>query len=210
MNNQIINSMSLEISDIWKRRFELFDSLSAQERPRNDVFKSVAYKSLSIKERYILSFNPLAFFGGFIYYLFKGMTEKAGVLFSATAIWCALLAGVEYLLGIRIPLVFYWVIPSLLSAQLANFDYYCKLTQGESLWPDMPRWIYLRYGVTQMVLAASLICGGVVTFVSNHQYSTADARHSMQAIRINCGLDKVYVMPNELDLFGKQALCRNF
>lgn len=210
MNNQTIDAMSLGVSDVWKRRFELFDTLGAQERGRSDVFKSSAYKNLSWKDRLLLSFNPLAFVGGFVYYLYKGMVGKAGLIFSVTMLWSALLLAVEYLLGVRFPHMCYWLPPSAMSAQLANFDYYRKLTQGESLWKGWHPSFYRRYGVTQMVLGSVGVFAAVLLFVSHFQYSTADARNSDQAIRIDCGLEKVYVMPNELDLFGKEALCRHF
>lgn len=211
MTTPSINGGDLKAT-AWERRFDLFDRLEANKKGRVEVLQSAAYKSLNWRERWLIGFNAYALFGGFFFYVMKGMHIKAGIMASMTLLWAALLSWLEYTLGVTFPLLCYWLPLSVIVSQWANFDYYRKVTIGESLWPG---WQSIRRAsrhkvVISLFIVAVLLLSGVRVFSHFYQHATAQAMSSEDAIAIECGINKVYVMPHELNLFGKDAICSNF
>ncbi|MGO1296984.1 MAG: hypothetical protein ACTMIA_06680 [Vibrio sp.] len=211
MTTPSINGGDLKATT-WERRFELFERLEANKKGRLEVLQSAAYRSLPRRERWLLSCNVSALFGGFFFYVSKGMNIKAGIIASMTLLWGALLSWLEYTLGVRFPLLCYWLPPSAITSQWANFDYYRKVTIGESLWSGWSsiRRAYRHKIVLSLLIVAVLLFGGVRGFSHFYQHATAGAMSSEDAIAIECGINKVYVMPHELNLFGEEAICSNF
>ncbi|SJL82589.1 DUF2628 domain-containing protein [Vibrio palustris] len=209
MTTPSINGENLKTT-VWERRFELFDRLEADKKGRQDVLQSATYKALLRRERWLLNFNIFALFGGFFFYLSKGMYTKAGVMATMTLLWGAFLSWIEYTLGVKLPVLCYWLPPGVVMSQWANYDYYRKMKNGEYLWLGWPAFAYRRVTIPSLLLVAALLLMGIKAFSHFYQHATAQAMVSEDPIAIECGFNKVYVTTQELDLFGKEALCSNF
>lgn len=209
MTNPVIDTDSLNISERWKTRFKLFDSLDAENQTREQILKSERFKSLDWKQRFAVNGNIWAFIGSFIYYFCKGMHQKGGVILALTFIWATLLTLVDFFSGFTLPDNLYWIVPSALCSMLANLDYYRKVKCNESMWHKMPAFFHIVRNVIVFAVIAFVIYVACWFFVANHQYATeAAAKNERHATRIRCGMNDVYVMPDELALLGKDMICQ--
>ncbi|HIF9518538.1 TPA: hypothetical protein ACX6SR_002980 [Photobacterium damselae] len=197
----------LELNKTWKRRFNLFEYLQADILNLDEILKSNKYKTLHRKDKVILKFNFFAFIGGFLYYYAKGMYYKGTIMLSASILWAALLTLIEFVGNITLPNTLYWMIPGYICSTFSNFDYYRKMLYGEVMWKSWPREFHYRKGCIASFLLSATIYTCTIGFISNHEFTTGSAMISNDVIKISCGIDKLYVLPSEIDLLGQKALC---
>ncbi|NRD72207.1 hypothetical protein HQQ94_02930 [Shewanella sp. VB17] len=58
--------------------------------------------------------------------------------------------------------------------------------------------------------AAVALYGASLSFIMMHTFSSDAATVSQNAVRVVCGVNHYFVMPDELELYGKEALCTQF
>ena len=121
-----INIESLDVKDVWKNRFKLFERIGWNEGMWKNYWN---FKQLSMNERFVMSFNWLAFLFGPFYYFAKGMWQKALMIIGA---WF-LLVLLFSILGYE-GMLFQFVIPAWCGA-MANYDYYQFKIRGNPVYP---------------------------------------------------------------------------
>lgn len=131
-------SEASNVSDAWRKKFDLFEELGADQKSIYKVMSSAGYKALGFRDKHKLSFNVLAFLFGPLYYFFKKMWAKGLILLAATWVVAALLTLAEAVIGATLPDICYWIPSAVICAQFANHDYYRHSTCGEKMWPGMP------------------------------------------------------------------------
>jgi hypothetical protein len=121
-----VNIESLDVKDVWKNRFKLFERIGWNEGMWKNYWN---FKQLSMNERFVMSFNWLAFLFGPFYYFAKGMWQKALMIIGA---WF-LLVLLFSILGYE-GMLFQFVIPAWCGA-MANYDYYQFKVRGNPVYP---------------------------------------------------------------------------
>ncbi|ANI28974.1 hypothetical protein PL78_03860 [Yersinia entomophaga] len=142
----------------WERKFLLMDKLGF----RDDKYSGdqTLAKQLAFGDRFTINFNAWALLFGSVYYFIKGMWQKgliimaAGILFSAFAIFL----GYERQA---------YLIPSVVTALMANVDFYRLSRFNEKIWPKFPA-IFGKIKFCLLVLVFSLVIG-VMTVVASER-----------------------------------------
>jgi len=119
----------LDVSESWKKKFEIFE--------RAGEFKNGSYenfKALSFMERRKIGFNFIAFIGQPFYYFFKRMWGKGWVLFGFSVLINAAITVVEIVAKIHVPNAVYQIIPAVMFAQMASYDFYRFKVYNETMW----------------------------------------------------------------------------
>ncbi len=119
----------LDVSESWKKKFEILE--------RAGEFKNGSYenfKALSFMERRKIGFNFIAFIGQPFYYFFKKMWGKGWVLFGLTVLINTVITVIEMIIKTPIPNVVYQIIPAVMFAQMANYDFYRFKVHNETMW----------------------------------------------------------------------------
>lgn len=111
-----------DISDSWKRKFDLIEKAGGPKLPN--------FKSLSFGERMQVGFSVLALFLGPIYYLVKGLWRQA-VAYSGIGFVLTVILAAARLDGLQ-QFVVYGIAG--LYAARANVSYYKKEVFGEISW----------------------------------------------------------------------------
>ncbi|GAA4649277.1 hypothetical protein GCM10023116_15510 [Kistimonas scapharcae] len=123
----------------WLEKFDLLSKIGADEKFIFSAVKSPAFKELSFKEKQKVTFNWLAFIFGPFYYFSKRMWLKGSIILGSIWIFSGIFSLIETVLGLSLPSVLLWVIPYVICAQLANYDYYKFITKNEVMWPKMSK-----------------------------------------------------------------------
>ncbi|KAA8997643.1 DUF2628 domain-containing protein [Affinibrenneria salicis] len=114
----------------WQTRFAFFDKHGA---PKTKEYKA-AFKKEKIPARFLIGFNILAFFFGFIYFFVLGLWRKNLSLLAAT-VGIGFLAGIlELITGHKVSPVALNMVCALMWATTANYAYYLKETQNSKSW----------------------------------------------------------------------------
>jgi hypothetical protein len=121
-----VNIESLDVKDVWKNRFKLFERIGWNEGMWKNYWN---FKQLSMNERFVTSFNWLAFLFGPFYYFAKGMWQKALMIIGAWLLFVLILSILGYE-GV----LFQFVIPAWCGA-MANYDYYQFKVRGNPVYP---------------------------------------------------------------------------
>ncbi|ATD72817.1 MULTISPECIES: DUF2628 domain-containing protein [Gordonia] len=111
----------------WHSRFAFFDAYG----PPADPPSREAMKHLPFGQRVRITFNPLAFFFGPIYFAVKGMWRKGLMLFGLTLVFNALL------LALNVPSSFDMAIAcgvGALYATTANYAWYLHVRNDNRSW----------------------------------------------------------------------------
>lgn len=119
----------LDVSESWKKKFEILE--------RAGEFKNGSYenfKSLGFMERRKIGFNFIAFIGQPFYYFFKKMWGKGWVLFGLSVLINAAITVVEIVAKIHVPNAVYQIVPAVMFAQMANYDFYRFKVHNETVW----------------------------------------------------------------------------
>jgi hypothetical protein len=119
----------LDVSESWKKKFEILE--------RAGEFKNGSYenfKSLGFMERRKIGFNFIAFIGQPFYYFFKKMWGKGWVLFGLSVLINAAITVVEIVAKIHVPNAVYQIVPAVMFAQMANYDFYRFKVHNETMW----------------------------------------------------------------------------
>jgi hypothetical protein len=127
----------LDVSDSWKAKFKLLESVGAADKFVYKATSSVEFKALSFRERQKISLNLLAFIFGPLYYFSKKMWRKGAVLFGGITLLNVILTLIEMGVGAEFPPVVYWVPSAVICAQLANYDYYKFVVHNEVMWKPL-------------------------------------------------------------------------
>jgi hypothetical protein len=127
---------SIEVSDSWKRRFELLEKAGAGDGLKAYLRR---YKALSYGERLKTGFNFWGLVFGPIYYFCKKMWQKGAFLLGAMWTLSAALTLVEIAIGKTLPAVIYYIPMAAVCASLANYDYYRLRVKQECLWGGLPK-----------------------------------------------------------------------
>lgn len=151
------NSNRPDVNDAWKEKFDIFQKIGADELTYNKALTSPEAKQLSFKERQKITWNTLAFVFGPLYYISKKLWAKGAVLYGAGLVLNSLLSLVEVFAGITLPLVVYWIPTAVLSAQLANYDYFRKIRHGENIWRGFPSFLSKPVGAIGFLVAALVL-----------------------------------------------------
>ena len=201
------NIDDLKISDKWKRRFKLFEKLNASQQSRDAFVKTDTFKQFTWRERYSVTSNLWAFLGGFIYYFIKGMHYKGAMILSLSMLWGMALGLIDFFSGITIPNTTYWIAPGVVCSMLASLDFYRKTLCGEKMWRSWPSYFHDKKSVITVTVASVVLNIASTAFIIDHQYSTEAAQNSDDAVRLVCGINNVYALQEEIDIFGEQMLC---
>jgi len=119
----------LDVSESWKKKFEILE--------RAGEFKNGSYenfKALSFMERRKIGFNFIAFIGQPFYYFFKKMWGKGWVLFGLTVLINTVITVIEMIIKTPIPNAVYQIVPAVMFAQMANYDFYRFKVYNETMW----------------------------------------------------------------------------
>ena len=122
----------LDVSDKWKERFRLIERAGPFARGKYQNFHQ-----LTTQERRKIGFNVLAFLFSGLYYLCKGMPQKALILFGGGWLFAAVITILEGIFGFQAPNSMFWIAPGAAASSLANRDYYQKMLFGERMWPTL-------------------------------------------------------------------------
>ncbi len=152
-------------SEAWKRKFDLLEKVGADKMFLYKAMGSTAYKQLGFKDKYRLTTNLAAFLFGPLYYCFKGMWIKGAVLLATGWVIAALFTGLESIIGLELPSIFYWLPSAVLCSQLSNYDYYRKVVHGETIWQGMPEALGKPVGAIAFLIVAIAILGAAVTWM---------------------------------------------
>ncbi|EGU32668.1 hypothetical protein VII00023_06497 [Vibrio ichthyoenteri ATCC 700023] len=201
------NIDELNVSDKWKRRFKLYAALNADTQGRDTFVKTQAFKQLTWRERYSLTSNLWAFFGGFIYYFIKGMHYKGAMVLTLTMLWGSTLSLIDFLTGMSVPSSTYWIAPGAACSMLASLDYYRKIQCGEIMWASWPNYFHKKSSVITLAIASIALNIGSVMFILDHEYYTDAVTDIKDAVQIKCGLNRIYALPSEVEILGEQGLC---
>lgn len=155
MNSGAVKEMD-NLSKAWKERLELFEKSEAGESIWAYI-KSDKFKQLESSEQRKLTLNYWGLLFGPFYYFFLGMWQK-GVLFLAAS-WAlvSILNGVEFILGVGLPSVFFWCVPAVLSALMVNHDYFQFKKAQKKIWNWVPSFISEPMGLVALPLATFLL-----------------------------------------------------
>ena len=163
---QGISIDQLEVSDAWKKKFELMEEAGIKQMPYFEMLKGDRFKALPLKSRHGIMFNFWALLFGVLYYFAKGMWKKGSVILSVSMLINAVLSFVAFTIGQELPSVLYWIFPAVFCAQFANRDYYALKTQGEAMWAGLPKFlgnpvVAVLFPVITFVLALSVVMAQV-------------------------------------------------
>ncbi|WDE03652.1 DUF2628 domain-containing protein [Thalassomonas viridans] len=150
------NKATYQVPATWQEKFALLEQIGAD---RQFLFKAMAtaeFKGLSFKQRQKITFNLPGFFFGPFYYFAKKMWHKGALLLVLTWLWCSLLFLAEVALNITLVSAAYWILPAVICAQLASYDYFRLITRGEKTWPGLPAILTAPAGVTASPVLAFL------------------------------------------------------
>ena len=149
-----------KLSDSWLKKFNLLAKIGADEQ---FIFKAMSgdkFKDLPFIDRQKITLNIFAFFFGPLYYFSKKMWHKGALLLAVTWLWACLLFLVELLADIALANIAYWIVPAVLCAQLANYDYFRFISQKEKVWQQLPAIFTGKAGViSSPLIAFSLLIG---------------------------------------------------
>ncbi|KID57055.1 hypothetical protein JF50_14445 [Pseudoalteromonas luteoviolacea] len=143
-----------QLSEKWLKRFKLLKKLGADSQSMFSIMKTPEFKGLSNSDRISVSLNFFVLFFGPLYYLFKKMWMKAGFMFASIWVFNGLLSIVEGLLGFTFPSVIFWVVPNVICAQIACYDYYKHITAEEKIWPQVPEFLKQPVGIISYLVAS--------------------------------------------------------
>lgn len=127
--NEAKSINELDVSESWKKKFEILE--------RAGEFKNGTYenfKSLSFTERLKIGFNFIAFIGQPFYYFFKKMWGKGWVLFGLIVLINAAITVVEIVAKIHISNAVYQSVSPVIFASMANYDFYRFKVHNETMW----------------------------------------------------------------------------
>jgi hypothetical protein len=202
-----MNIDDLDVSNKWKRRFNLLQKVGADELSHGMILKSDAYRSLTFRERISANSNFIAFFGSFFYYFFKRMHLKGFVILSFSLLWVAVLSCIEFFTGLGIPDVVFWCLSSSLCSQFANYDLYRKTFHNETLWRWVPKKLHNKSSILKFLALSVIVWGGVSYYIFTHSYSTNAAYDDLKAVRVPCGSFVMFATQEEIELYGKEVIC---
>lgn len=167
----IENNVKLNVSESWKKKFEIFKNIGADKQ---FIFKAMAtdeYKGLGFKEKQMIGTNGWALIFAAFYYFSKKMWAKGATILGASFIWAVLLTLVEIIWGTPFPS---WaniglsLVPGLVCSQLANYDYFRFVTQSEKMWNGFPRFMSKPLGALVFPLLALVLFIGIIMFVPDN------------------------------------------
>lgn len=207
MTEQPQNIDDLNISDKWKRRFKLYEKLNADTQGRDTFVKTDTFKQFTWREKYSITSNLWAFFGGFIYYFIKGMHYKGAMILTFTMLWAMALGLIDFFVGIQIPDSTYWIGPGALCSMQASLDYYRKVQCSEIMWRSWPSYFHKKSSVITCAIASVALNFGSVAFILDHEYYTDAVVDAKEAVQVKCGLNRIYALPSEVEILGEQGLC---
>ena len=127
----------LDVSDSWKAKFKLLNSVGADDKFVYKATSSDEFKALNFREKQKISFNLLAFIFGPFYYFTKKMWLKGAVLFGGITLLNVILTLIEMGVGTVFPPVVYFFPGAVICAQLANYDYYKFVLHNEVMWKKL-------------------------------------------------------------------------
>ena len=148
------NTPKYRVSEKWQQRFALLAKIGADEQFIFNAMAGTAFKDLPFKQRQKITFNLLAFFFGPLYYFAKKMWHKGALLLALTWLWSCLVFLAEIALGTELPGIAYWILPAVICAQLANYDYFRFIAQGEKVWTALPALLRAPPGIIASPLLA--------------------------------------------------------
>ena len=151
----------VNVSKAWKRKFSLLEKMGADKHFIFNAMASTEFKALGLWERNKITFNFWAFLFSSVYYFSKSMWAKGSFILGLTWGLATLLTLVEVITGVEIPLILYWFPPAIMSAQLANYDYYRKVIHGEKMWSGLPSIFAKPSWVIGFPLVSSVLLFGV-------------------------------------------------
>ena len=168
----------LDVSDKWKEKFEAMEKAGLSELGYLKMLQGDKFKGMSFKERHGIQFNNWALVFGVLFYFSKGMWSKGGLILASSWLLAAVLIGLESVIEMEIPAVFYWIAPAIFCAQFANRDYYMLKVKGETVWPSVPAF-FSRGAFVVCSLVLSLAAVALVSIPSNsssHTCSSSDVK----------------------------------
>lgn len=127
----------LNISNAWKRKFELMEEIGADEVFISKATKSDAFRKLGLKDKLMIGFNFYAFLFQCFYYFQKNMWLKGFVILGGLFVINSILFLVELMIKVQIPASIYWVSGGAICASLANYDYYRSVIKKEKMWEGL-------------------------------------------------------------------------
>lgn len=136
VSNENINELNVSAS--WLAKFDILNNIGAGEKSIYKALNNAKFKALPFRERQKIIFNVWAFLFGPLYYFSKKMWHKGAFLIGAAFLLSGLFSLIEMSMGMKIPDMIYWVIPSVICSQLANYDYFRLKTKGEKIWSGLP------------------------------------------------------------------------
>jgi len=155
------NINKLNVSQSWKKKFELFKQIGADEKSLYKAIDSPEFKGLGFWKKGKVIFNTWAFFFGPFYYFSKKMWAKGTILWGAAFAWYALLFIVEIVAQISLPQAIFWAPVAVIFAQLANYDYYRFVVHKEKVWDSMPNLFSKPVGVVGFLIVAIVFWFGI-------------------------------------------------
>ena len=127
-NTNKINS--LDVSDAWKRKFELIEKAG-----EFNGFSYENFKSLSFGERIKMGFNIFALLFGPFYYFYKQMWKKGAVILGIGLVFIVTLLAIEMATDTSFPSSIYKLpIIEAICGSLANYDFYRFKVHQETIW----------------------------------------------------------------------------
>src|SRR5699024_5153702 len=151
---------ALEVSDSWKKTFRLIKK-AEPEGP----FKYKKLDELDLSERRKMNYNFIAFFFSALYYLCKWMYRQGFVILGVSWVYIAALTFAEGFFSVSLPDVFFYIPASVISAMLANYDYYQKIVHKKKMWEGVEIFKRLNQCVAFAVGALLLLIFSISAFV---------------------------------------------
>lgn len=151
------NIESMSVSSKWKDKFRLLQEAGAEDKFIYQAMQTPEYKSLSFRQKNRITFNTIAFLAGPLYYFFKKMWFKGAFILGASWVFLSLITLVEIVIGFSLPSVIYWIVPAVISSQLANYDYYKKVVHDETMWPGLPSFLSRKPGAIGFPVVSLII-----------------------------------------------------
>lgn len=112
-----------DLSPAWQRKFEIFDSVSADREFNYFSWRwPEEFKSLSYGDRMRIGLNTPAFLLGIFFYLFKGMWLKGVVILAGSCLVTTLIVLLDFAIDAAFPWFVYWAPFASFYGSLANFD----------------------------------------------------------------------------------------
>ncbi|WP_342609606.1 DUF2628 domain-containing protein [Vibrio tritonius] len=196
-----------QLSAKWLKRFELLDQFNAINRNRTDILRDKAFRALPWKKRFLITTNLWAFLFGPLYYFAKKMHRKGFVILGIASLWSAMLTVIEYQFSLTLPAFCFSILPSVICASYANFDYYLKKEIGQIMWARAPFWLHTTSGVAIFTLLGIGINIWAIQDVMQHEYYTYDAQHAFITETVRCGDSIIHVTTGEYRFNSKESIC---